>query len=107
MTRRFELSALILDLQEEARVLDSESGLGGEGREEIDDRWRELPRCLGVYGERADQLILAQKRQRQDRAISGPHDDFKSAPISCLPANVGDLDRRKGVGEPAYGTFAP
>jgi hypothetical protein len=39
-----ELAALVLDLAEQARVLDGDGRLGGEGLEEVHDLRRELPR---------------------------------------------------------------
>ncbi len=57
--RDLELPALVLDLAEEARVLDGEGGLRREGLQEVDDLRRELARRLAVDHQPAKQMVLA------------------------------------------------
>ena len=49
-----ELAALLLDLAEQARVLDREHGLRREGLQEVDGRFREQARLLAAHHEGAD-----------------------------------------------------
>src|SRR3989442_10825390 len=56
-----ELTTLVLDLQEQPRVLDGQRRLRGEGAEEPHHLGLELAGPLARHGEHADNLVLAQQ----------------------------------------------
>ena len=92
-----ELAALVRDLAEEPGVLDGQGGLGGEGLEQLDDFRRERARRLLVDREPPDQLVLAQHRDREQRAGPRAEEDVAEGPaIGILRGDVGDLDRLAG-----------
>ena len=89
-----ELAALVRDLAEEAGVLDGKGRLGGEGLEQLDDLRRERARRFPVDREPADQLVFAQQRDGEERAVPVPKEDVAAGPaIGILRGDVGDLDR--------------
>ena len=67
----FELAALLLDLQEQARVLDGQGGLGRECPQET----RRLPaqtlRGLPDHSEATDQVVLANERDGEQGSVPG------------------------------------
>ena len=68
--RRFELPPFLRDLAEQPRILDRERRLRGEGLQQFDDLRRELSRRLPVNQQPAEQVVLAQQRDREERTIS-------------------------------------
>ena len=96
-----------LQLAEEARVLDSQGRLGREGLQQVDDVWAEGPCGLPVYHEPADDPVLPQERDGQERANARAQQDIlQSSVIGPLGRDIGDLDRLVGLGEPAHGALA-
>jgi len=94
VVRDLELSALLLDLLEELRVLDGQGRLRGKGAQELDDLGRELPRRAPVDDEPADDVVLAKERYREERAIPGAHDRVTHRRlIRSVLQDVGDLGR--------------
>src|SRR5262245_15135222 len=70
LARYLELAALDLDLAEEARVLDGEGGLGGEGLQQLDRFMRKLAGLLAIHRQRADEMVLADERHGDDGAVA-------------------------------------
>ena len=69
LARHLELAALLLDLGEQAHILDGDDGLGGEGLEQLDLARREGPRLgLAQHDGAAGDAALAQHRRRNCRA---------------------------------------
>ena len=66
-----ELAPLFLQLPEQARIVDRERRLGGEGAEELDGPGRELAGRLAGDDQRAEDAILAQQRHREDCLQAG------------------------------------
>ena len=99
--RRLELAALLLDLAEQPRVLDGQRGLRRERLHELDHLGREAAGAAAVDGERAQELVLAEKRHRQHRTIAAANEDVaQPARIAPLVRDVRDLDRLAGDREP-------
>ena len=69
-----ELKALVPDLPEEARILDGQSRLAGEGLEQVDHLRRKFPGRLLVDGESPDQMVLAEERDAEERPGSRPQE---------------------------------
>ncbi len=93
---RLELPALVRDLAEEPGVLDGQSGLGGEGLEEIDHLRRELSR-LACRDTVSAPRIRSSSRQRdaQDGSIAEPRSGSTRTRLKLvLPVleDVGELD---------------
>ncbi len=65
-------AARLLDLLEEAGVLDRQDGLAGERLEEIDDGLGERARRLAADHQRTDDTLLADQRDGQQGAEPGP-----------------------------------
>ena len=57
LARLGELAALFLDLEEQARVLDRQHRLGGEGAQQIDRAFREFARLPAAHHQRAEDLV--------------------------------------------------
>ncbi len=68
-----ELAALVLDLAEEAGVLDRERRLAGEGLEQLDRRGRKGSRRLPHHHQRPEDPVLAQQRDGQECSKPRPH----------------------------------
>ena len=93
--RGLELPALIRDLAEQPGILDGQSGLGGEGLEEVHDLVRELPHCLPPHRQDTQDPLLGQERHGQHRAVAEA-EERTSEPghgVCFLVADVGHLDR--------------
>ncbi len=106
VVRHLELPALLLELLEELRVLDGQGRLGGEGAQQLDDVRREFPGRAPVDDEPADDVVLAQERHRQERAISRAHERLAHPRlIHGVLKDVGDLRRLARLGHPAHRAF--
>src|SRR5499427_10157512 len=68
---QLQLPPLVLDLAEQARILDGQGRLGREGLEQLDDLRRELARRLADEDQAADDLVLTEERHREHRPIAG------------------------------------
>ena len=85
--RHLDLPALLLELPEEARVLDGQRRLGGEGPQQLDHLRRELAGRVSVHDEAADEVILAEQGHREHGPRARADEDVAE------PAVVGALDR--------------
>ena len=75
LTRDLELAALLLDLAEQARVLNRDHRLRGEGLQQIDRALGEFPGLAAPHHEGAHHAIRAQQRHHQQPAIAFPQHD--------------------------------
>ena len=91
--RRFELPALLRDLAEQPRILDRERRLRGERLQQLDDLRRERPRRLSVDQQAAEQMVLAQQRDREERTISGADEQLLAGALVAVVERIGDLGR--------------
>ena len=87
-------SALLLELVEEAGVLDGEHRLAGERLEQVDDLGRERARASSGDDQAADDVVLAQQRDGQQRADARPEQHVAQTGSEYAPA-LGDV-RRSG-----------
>ena len=92
---RLELLALVRDLSEQAGVLDGQRRLRREGLQDVDDLGRELPGRLPVEGQAADDLILAQQRHGEERAVAEP--DERVADAALVRVRLGDVGNLEGL----------
>ena len=81
LARHLELPALVLDLAEQPRVLDGQRRLRREGLEQLDHLRRELAGGVPVDGQAAEQLVLAQQRNRQQRPTAQTDEDVANAAL--------------------------
>ena len=93
LARLRELPALVLDLMEQARVLDCQHRLGGKGLQQVDGLLWELARSLAADHESADDALGAEQRNNQNGAVAGPHDHLEIMRWRLL-LQVRDLQRR-------------
>ena len=85
---------LVLDLVKEPGVLDGEGRLRGEGREEPDDVRIERAWPLARDDQDADDLVLAEQRNPEQRAMPGVDQRVPDGTlVGALDGDVGDLDR--------------
>src|SRR5262249_17433475 len=91
---RFELATLVLDLAEEARVLDGQGGLGGEGAEQSDDLGLELPGNLAGGRADAEHPLFPQQRGSGQRAWARVDKWTSDWTLIChVGGDIGHLDR--------------
>ena len=69
--RDLDLAALLLDLAEQARVLDRDHGLRREGLQQVEGRLREHARLLAANHEGADDAVRPQQRHDEEAAVAG------------------------------------
>jgi len=69
--RRLELPALVLDLAEQAGVLDREGRLGGERAQQIDRLGRELAGTVPGHRDAADEPVVVGHRHGEDAPDAG------------------------------------
>src|SRR5262249_25626857 len=93
--------ALLLDLPEEAGVLDRQGGLRGERLQQLDRLARELAGRLAVHGHPADQVILAHQWYRHHRAIPGLDEGVADRARVRAVRDVRHLDRSARGGKMA------
>ena len=58
---QLKLTPFLLDFLEQARILDRQHGLGGEGAQEIDGAFGKFARRLAPYHQRAYHFVEAQQ----------------------------------------------
>ncbi len=87
---RLELAALVLDLLEQAGVLDREHRLRGEGLEQPDHRGRELAGIAPADDQRAEDAILAQQRDADQRTEAAAAQQIVEA-VLLVPIEIRDL----------------
>ena len=78
LARLGELSALVLDLAEQACILNGQHRLIGKGAQKLDGALRELPRCPAADHQRTNDLIGAQQWHDEHRSVSSTHDDVEN-----------------------------
>ena len=66
-----ELTTLVLDLQEQPCILDSQGRLSGEGGEQAHDLRLELAGGLARHRQDADDFVFAKERHAEQSAMSG------------------------------------
>jgi hypothetical protein len=104
----FQLMALDLELAEEARVLNGEGGLRGEGPEELDDFGGERAERAASDHEPSDETFLVEQRNGEHRARAGrEHGAADPAVVGALRGDVRDLDRLPSHRHLADGAFSP
>ncbi len=102
-----ELAPLLLDLAEQTRIVNRERGLGGEGAEELDGLRRELAGSFAGDQQRPEDAILAHQRYREERLETRTLEQpAQSARVGPRGIDVGNLDRRTGLGRPPDGALA-
>ena len=97
-------SALFLDLLEQPRVLDGEHRLGREGLEQRHHRLRELARLAAPDDQRADDLVLAQERDREQRADTLAHaeDRRNREPVASSMSGICTGTAPQRTGRPPF-----
>ena len=96
---RLELAALVLDLAEQPRVLDGHRRLAAERPEEVHHLRRELPRLPLGDGEAADQTMVVEQRNADERARARRQQHVaERAAVRARRRHVGNLDRLQGDG---------
>src|SRR2546425_12853809 len=84
---------LFRDLAEEVGVLNGQSRLRRERLEQVDDLWCELARCLPEDCEPAEQVILTDKGNREQRSIPGASQSIPNPALRRRLQDVRQLDR--------------
>jgi len=69
--RELQLTALLIDVAEQARVLDRQNRLLGEGHEKLLRRLVELARLAATHDESAQDLVRPEERNDQHGAVAG------------------------------------
>ena len=91
LQRLREVAVAILQLLEQARVLDGDDRLVGEGLQQRDLRIREGPHLLAANHDRPDRRALAQQRGHQ-------HGPQTPTSLSRAQANSSSIARNHGCG---------
>ena len=94
LARLGQFAALLLDLGEEARVLDARSPIARRRFPEARSSPRKMRPGAPAHDERADDAVRPQERHHQQRAEAGRENDDRPAGPRWLLAKIGDLDRR-------------
>src|SRR5262249_48940500 len=92
--------ALILDLAEQPRILDSQHRLRGESLQQFNRAREKFPRLLSPDHERAHDAIRADQRHDETRLKSGPDRDLSDR-AWLLVANIRDLQWLSVLDRPA------
>src|SRR5262249_18713531 len=87
-----QLAAFVLDLAEQARVLDRQHRLGCESLQELNDILGKVARLLAPDDECSDDFVCAYQRHNKARTIAGPHRDLSDRAWR-LVADIGNLLR--------------
>src|SRR6516165_7001412 len=123
LARQLELTALVLDLAEQARVLDRQHRLGRERLQEMNGTLGKVAGLLAADHQRAQDLVPADQWHKEARSIAGLHSDFSQRTwrlvtyiggllrlfvLGCLADRIGRaevlvLDRRNQVFSKAKG----
>src|SRR5262249_55467670 len=90
LARLLQLAALVLNLAEQARVLDGQHRLRCERLQEINSTLGKVARLLARDHERPDDAICADQRYDETRSKSGPHRDLSDRAWR-LVADICDL----------------
>src|SRR5262249_55191313 len=101
----FELAALVLDLAEQACVLDREGRLRRERAKKIDGCRLKRPRSLPEDRESAEQTVFAEERHRKKAPVSSTHEYATHSTLGGCRQDVRQLDRLMHLGEPSGRSF--
>ena len=104
---RFDLTALVLDLTKQPRVLDCQGGLRGEGLQQINDFGFKFTGLPSPDGQASHDPLFAEKWDRKKRTITeprqrGPH---PRASVFSLIGDVGNLNGRPSRSCPSGGAL--
>src|SRR5262245_53929811 len=97
LARQLQLAALVLDLAEQARVLDCQHRLRRERLQEMNGTLGKVTRLFAANYQRSHDFVRADQWNREAGTIAGPHRDF-SQRARRLVANIGDLQRLSVLG---------
>src|SRR5215831_6971327 len=92
LARYLQLAAFVLDLAEQARVLDRQHRLGRERLQEMNGTLGKFARLLAPDHECSDDLVCAYQRHNKARTIASPHRDLSDR-ARRLVAYIGNLLR--------------
>src|SRR6516165_3283767 len=87
-----ELTTFFIDLTKQARILDGEHRLCGEGLDEVDSPIRKVPGLRASNHKKAHSLIRTHQRSSQNGSISGTHNEVAERCKRFL-MDVWDLNR--------------
>src|SRR5436190_8634949 len=73
----FKLSALVLELVKQPRILDGQHGLRGKGLQQLHRALREFARFPAAHYQCADGSICAEQRHRHMAAEAGTENDIE------------------------------
>src|SRR5262249_36907649 len=100
LARFRELAALLLDLAEQARILDCQHRLCGEGLKQFNRARGKFSRLFPPDHERADDAICADQRHDETRSKSSAHCDLSHWALR-LVVNICDLQWLSVLDRPA------
>ena len=92
LARRLELLALLLDLLEQARILDRQHRLRGEGLQQRYRGIRKQAAFRAAHHQRADHLLIADQRHAEIRMYAFAQHEFAQA-VTRFLFNIGYLHR--------------
>src|SRR5262249_12494226 len=88
-----EFTALLFALAKQARVLNGQCRLGGDGREQPYDLRRELAGHLPDHGQAADQVIFPKEWNREEPPVAGAQQYVADWALEGRRADVRQLNR--------------
>src|SRR5215471_14544056 len=97
LARHLQLAALVLDLAEQARVLDCQHRLGCERLQEVNGTLGKVSWLFAPDHECSDDLVCAYQRHNKARTIAGPYRDLSQRARRLL-AYIDDLLRLPVLG---------
>src|SRR5262245_44688906 len=100
LARQLQLAALVLDLAEQARVLDRKHRLRGEGLQQFNRTRGKFARLFPPDHERADDAFHADHRHDKTRSKSSAHCDLSHWAWRLI-ANICDLQWLSVLDRPA------
>jgi hypothetical protein len=102
-----EIAALDLELVEEARILDGEGGLDGEGLHDVDDLGRKISGHSPAHHETAQHTAIAQERHGQQGPHAGGDETVTQRPfVRARGDGVGNLHGLQRDGDATHGPLA-
>src|SRR6185312_17239976 len=105
LARDFELAALLVDLGEEAGIVDGERRLRRKGLEQLDNGRGKGAGCAAPDDKRADDTIAAKERHHQQRPEARLEDELLEREMRRFE-EIGNLGRLAGLGGFADGGVA-
>src|SRR5262245_12717157 len=92
LARHLQLAAFVLNLMEQARVLDGQHRLGCECLQELNSIFEKVARSLAPDHECSDDLVCAYQRHNKACSIASPHRNLSDRAWR-LVAYIGNLLR--------------